>query len=224
MEAGLLAGRLGAMARDDPTAARPDTPDLRAEPPPEDPWAIFGAWYREAAGVVRYPHAATLATVGADGGADARVVLVHRWGPEGLLLSTDRQSPKASQMTARPSAALVFYWGPLDRQVRFRGSVSLADEADADACFEERPRGSRITAWVSRQGRSLLRRADLDAAWASAEKRFEGVEPIPRPPHWRAYRLIPDAIELWQASAHRLHDRLLYRASPGGWRVERLWP
>ncbi|MCB1056681.1 MAG: pyridoxamine 5'-phosphate oxidase, partial [Acidobacteria bacterium] len=104
------------------------------------------------------------------------------------------------------------------------GGVEAADEAAAEACFEERPRGSRITAWISRQGRSLLRRSDLDAAWAKGEARFDGVDPIPRPAAWRAYRLVPESVELWQAAANRLHDRLLFHRVAEGWRVERLWP
>lgn len=198
--------------------------ELRAEPPPADPWKVFGGWYREAEGVVRYPHAATLATGDGEGGADARVVLVHRWGSDGLLLATDRRSPKARQLEGGRPAALVFYWEPLERQVRFRGRVEPADEREADICFDERPRGSRITAWASRQSQALGSREELEAAWSAAAERFESAESIPRPPDWRAYRLIPREIELWQAAAHRLHDRLLYRATAGGWSIERLWP
>jgi len=200
--------------------------DLQAEPPPADPWAVFTAWYAEARASehIRFAHAAVFATVDAEGLPDARTLLAHRFGPGELLVSTDTGSAKVRQLEANPRAALVFLWTPLDRQARFRGRVEKASDADSDFCFEERPRPSRLTAWASHQGPGLESRARLESAWEAAEKRFRGIEEIPRPPHWRAYRLVPETIELWQAGARRLHDRLLYRRDGEGWAVERLWP
>lgn len=191
-----------------------------------EPWALFETWYQEAKAspAIRYAHAATLATVDGDGRPDARMVLVHRFGPEGLWFASDFESPKARQLEGQPEAALLFYWGALDRQVRFRGPVILGDDADADACFEERPRASRLSAWSSRQGPGLDSREELEQAWEEVDERFRNVEPVPRPPWWRAWRLAPRTIELWQAGAKRLHDRWLYRRVVEGWRVERLWP
>lgn len=190
--------------------------DPTLEAPSPTPWPLLAAWQREAEAspTIRYAHAVTLATSDAEG-ADARVVLVHRMDEAGLLISSDDASPKARQIRAHPRVALVFHWGPLERQVRMRGAVVEADAEDADTCFAERPRPSRITAWASRQGVGLSRdpniaRQELEAAWKLAEARFEGVDEVPRPDHWRAWRVLPEKIELWQARSRRLHDRLVY--------------
>ncbi|MEM1204423.1 MAG: pyridoxal 5'-phosphate synthase [Acidobacteriota bacterium] len=191
---------------------------------PSDPFAAFGEWMREAEAhpAIRYAHAATLATVDEGDLPDARVVLVHRFDPGGFVFSTDSRSPKAAQLSRRPAAALVFYWGPLDRQVRIRGNVAEGTEEESDHCFEERPRGSRLTAWGPPQSSELGK--PLGAAWAVAEARFEDQPRVPRPEHWRAYRLRPTSIELWRAARHRLHDRRRYERSSDGWRRVHLVP
>jgi pyridoxamine 5'-phosphate oxidase len=158
------------------------------------------------------------------------VVLIHEHRPEGLLFSTDTHSPKAQQLQNNPEAAVVFYWGATERQVRIRGAVIPGSDEESDRCFEERPRESRITAWASRQGPGLGSREELEKAWEEAARRFEGVEVVPRPGHWRAYRLVAREVEFWQAAARRLHHRVLYRRGAGAasdrdrWERELLWP
>ncbi|HKR06516.1 MAG TPA: pyridoxine 5'-phosphate oxidase C-terminal domain-containing protein, partial [Bacteroidia bacterium] len=50
-------------------------------------------------------------------------------------------------------------------------------------------------------------------------------EPVPRPPHWGGYCLIPDKIEFWQGRSNRLHDRILYQKVKGNiWKISRLSP
>ena len=196
---------------------------------PAEPFPLLDDWWREAErhAAIRYAHAAVLATVESRDdrvAPDARVVLVHERGPDGFVISTDDRSPKAEQMRTIPEVALVIHWEPLERQVRVRGHVEPADPATAERCFAERPRESRITAWASRQGPGLADRASLDAAWTSAAERFEGVETVPRPESWRAYRIVPRSIELWRAGARRLHDRLAWTREGDGWRFERHWP
>jgi pyridoxamine 5'-phosphate oxidase len=51
-----------------------------------------------------------------------------------------------------------------------------------------------------------------------------GDGPVPRPPHWGGYRLVPELIEFWQGRPNRLHDRLRYRKTESGWVIERLSP
>ncbi|MDY7094137.1 MAG: pyridoxal 5'-phosphate synthase [Acidobacteriota bacterium] len=203
--------------------------------PPPTPWPALNQWLQEAAEAgIRYPHAATLSTVDSSceesPRPDARIVLIHEHGPEGLLFSTDDQSPKAQQLQHNPEAAVVFYWGATERQVRVRGRVVLGSEEESDRCFEERPRESRVTAWASRQGAGLASREELEKAWEAAAGRFAGVEMVPRPAHWRAYRLVAREVEFWQAAARRLHHRGLYRRVAGSavgedlWEWELLWP
>lgn len=172
-----------------------------------------------------YPHAACLSTVAADGWPEGRIILVHGLDDFEFFLQTDSRSPKAQALVACPKAALTFHWQPLERQVRITGTVEEAPSGVADSLFEERPRCSRVPAWASEQSRPLRGEAELEAAVARLDRRFEGQESIPRPEHWRAYRLEPASVELWQARARRLHLRWRWRRPDGEWRgPERLFP
>ncbi|HMC23248.1 MAG TPA: pyridoxine 5'-phosphate oxidase C-terminal domain-containing protein, partial [Thermoanaerobaculia bacterium] len=56
--------------------------------------------------------------------------------------------------------------------------------------------------------------------------RTYGDRPIPRPPHWGGYRVIPILFEFWQGRPDRLHDRFAYRLRNDSkdWVIERLSP
>lgn len=191
---------------------------------PPDPLPLFRQWLAEARPVVRYPHAACLSTLALDGFPDGRMVLVHEATDAGFLFLTDTRSPKAQALAATPRAALTYYWAPLERQVRLRGPVTPAPDADADRCFAERPRQSRATAWAALQSRPLPDPAALHDRVAAYDTRFRDVDPIPRPLHWQGYRLRPHTIEFWQAGARRLHERIRYHRKGDGWACTRLEP
>ena len=194
--------------------------------PAQDPLALFAAWLAQAhAAEPNDPNAMTLATVGADGQPDARIVLLKALDDRGFCFFTNLDSAKAADLAANPRAALAFHWKSLRRQVRIRGAVEPVSDADADAYFATRSRVSRLGAWASDQSRTLSDPAHLRARLKDIEALFEGAEP-PRPPHWSGYRLIPEAIEFWADGAFRLHDRLLFEREEGGegWRARRLYP
>jgi pyridoxamine 5'-phosphate oxidase len=117
----------------------------------------------------------------------------------------------------------LFWWPPHARQVRFEGTIEPVVEAEADAYFATRPRGSQIGAWASAQSSVIAERAALEAAEQQIAARFAG-GPVPRPPFWGGYRLVPERVEFWQGRSNRLHDRLRYGRSDEGWRIERLAP
>lgn len=191
-----------------------------------DPFGLFSAWYAEAVAEpqIRYPHAACLSTVDSQGDPDARIVLVHEFDAEGFLFSTDRRSSKARQLAERPRAALTFYWEPLERQVRLRGGVRQGTEGEANRCFAERPRGSRLTAWACCQSSEIQGREELAATYARVTEDFAGQDEIPRPAEWCAYRLLANRFEFWQASRHRLHRRHVFERRPSdGDRAESPW-
>jgi pyridoxamine 5'-phosphate oxidase len=118
---------------------------------------------------------------------------------------------------------MVFHWQPLERQVRVEGLARQVSPEEADAYFASRARGSQIGAWASRQSQPIAMPGDLEARVEEMEARFAD-KPVPRPPHWSGFRIVPSRIEFWQNMPSRLHQRDLYHREADGWRVERLYP
>jgi pyridoxamine 5'-phosphate oxidase len=192
----------------------------------KDPFQLFGEWFAEAEAAVPVdPNAMVLSTVGADGRPSSRVVLLKGFDPEGFVFYGNLGSRKFRELAARPFAALNFHWKPLERQVRIEGSVTPVSDAEADAYFATRARGSQVGAWASKQSEVLGSRAELEERARAIDAQY-GDRPIPRPPFWSGYRLAPDRIEFWKSGQFRLHDREVFRrTSPGApWTVERLYP
>jgi pyridoxamine 5'-phosphate oxidase len=189
-----------------------------------DPLVQLARWIEDAAADAKWePGAFTLATAGADGRPDARIVLLRGLDATGLQFFTNYESVKAEQLAANPHAAAVFAWPHRHRQVRVRGRVETLSAAESDAYFATRPRGSQLGAWASHQSQVLGSRDELEQAMADAESRYDGRE-VERPPYWGGYRLVPDEIELWSGRPNRLHDRIRYVRGREGWRIERLSP
>jgi pyridoxamine 5'-phosphate oxidase len=190
-----------------------------------DPVDQFRAWFAQAlVADPRDANAMTLATADREGRPSARIVLLKGVDERGFVFFTNYESRKGRDLAENPRAALVFFWPLLDRQVRVEGRVERTSREESAAYFRSRPLKARLGAWASRQSRVLSRREELEREVAQAGERFADGE-VPLPDFWGGYRLVPDAIELWQGRPSRLHDRFRYERSPaGGWRVERLSP
>jgi pyridoxamine 5'-phosphate oxidase len=169
-------------------------------------------------------NAMTLATADKEGRPSARVVLLKGVDARGFIFYTNYDSRKGQEIQENPNAALVFYWSGLEREVTVAGKVTRLPEAESEAYFKSRPRGSRIGAWASAQGTAVPDRAFLEQRWAEFEAKHPGEE-VPKPPHWGGYVLSPERIEFWQGRPNRLHDRFRYSRQPDkSWKLERLAP
>lgn len=198
--------------------ARLDIGDLS-----QDPVVELDRWLAQAleAQLVE-PYAMTLATATPDGAPSARIVLLRGVDRRGLTFFTDYRSRKAQELAANPRAALCFYWGELERQIRVTGTVEQVSREESAAYFATRPRGSQLGAWASTQSSVLATRDELERRWETFAAQYPAEVPLPA--HWGGYRLTPERFEFWQGRESRLHDRFLYVKDGGKWRVERLSP
>ena len=192
-----------------------------------NPIVQFERWFVEAReNQSDRPESMTVATASADGTVSASVCLLKGFDQHGFVFFTNFNSRKGDQLRENPHVALCFFWAGLDRQVRIEGGAVKVTEEESDAYFATRPRGSQLGAWASDQSKVLMGgRGDLDARFHELESTYRD-KPVPRPPHWGGYRVIPNLIEFWQGRDDRLHDRFAYRlrADAKDWVVERLSP
>ena len=190
-----------------------------------DPFQLFDEWFAEAReSEPNDANAMALATTDAVGNPTVRMVLLKAHGPDGFVFYTNRNSDKGRQLAENPSAAILFHWKSLRRQVRIEGRVDRAPDEEADAYFATRSRDSQLGAWASDQSKPLDSRQHFEKRYEEVKQRFEG-EDVPRPPYWGGYRLVPLIFEFWQDRPHRLHERRVFLAQKdGSWGEGLLYP
>jgi pyridoxamine 5'-phosphate oxidase len=197
---------------------------LEADADP-DPFRQFELWMNQAlsSGLIE-ANAMTLATVDASGQPNARTVLLKGFVENGFEFFTNYESRKSREIEQNSKVCLLFYWAELERQVRIAGTAARVWEGVSTAYFTTRPPGHQLGAWASHQSSVIAGREVLEESLASVAKRFEP-GPVPRPPYWGGFRVVPHAFEFWQGRPNRLHDRLEYvLAEGGGWTIRRLSP
>lgn len=190
-----------------------------------DPISQFQSWLTEAANnsMVVEANAMVLSTSTAES-ISSRTVLLKDVSPAGFTFFTNYESRKASEMAASPRVALLFPWYAMERQVLIQGLASKVSAAESDDYFATRPWGSQIGAWASHQSTLLADRSDLEARHAEFAAKYPEGSPVPRPEHWGGYIVAPTTIELWQGRYSRLHDRVRYIQTNGGWDIQRFYP
>lgn len=203
-----------------------ETQGLRRAELHSDPFEQFATWFSTAVNSgLPDANAISLATASTEGKPSARIVLLKGFDSRGFVFFTNYESGKGHELAANPEAAFVAYWESLERQIRVAGRVEKTSRAESEAYFHDRPRGSQLGAWVSRQSEVIDARRILDARQAEMEERFAGEKVIELPPHWGGYRIVPATIEFWQGRANRLHDRFRYtRQKDDSWTIDRLAP
>lgn len=196
----------------------------RPHVPGPDPIAAVSSAVADAtAAGVPLAEAMTLSTVDERCAPSARTVLLKGVDDRGFVFYTNLGSTKARHLARRPLAALLFHWPTLEQQIRIQGAVEQVSDEEADAYFATRPHGSQLGAWASKQSEPLESDAALLARLAEVESRFAG-GPVPRPPGWSGFRVIPARIEFWYGRPDRLHERIVYDRAGFGWTVGRLYP
>ncbi len=190
-----------------------------------EPYDLFTTWMNDALAddSIVEPYAMALATVDARARPASRIVLLRGYDTLGLRFFSNYESRKGTELAANDAAALVFWWGALQRQIRIEGRVEKLSELESDAYFAKRPRGHRLSAWASHQSTIVPDRATLEAEMQAAEARFPG-DDVPRPAYWGGYRLVPSYFEFWQGRKSRVHDRLAFTRGASSWSIARLSP
>jgi len=213
------------MAGDLPAISdEPENGILTESKVPSNPLILFASWLQQA---IEHntpnANAMALATSTKSGRPSVRIVLMKNWSTEGFVFCSNYESRKGQELEHNPQAALLFFWPQLKRQVRIEGLINKLPDSESDHCFTKRPYGNQVSAWASRQSQVIDSRDVLESNFRKIQQHFRE-NPIPRPPYWGGYLLVPLRIEFWQERENRLHDRLLYDHNGENWEIKRLAP
>lgn len=189
-----------------------------------DPFVQFKEWFQEAQHVkVPEVNAMALATASSQGRPSCRMVLLKKIDARGFIFFTNTQSRKGKDLSSNPYTCGTFYWHALERQVILDGRTEPLTQEESVSYFATRPRGSQVGSWASHQDQPLKTREELENSYRYYEEKYAG-GPVPMPPYWGGYRLIPDRFEFWQGRPNRLHDRFRYVLTHAHWQIDRLAP
>lgn len=191
----------------------------------QNPFQFFSQWFEEYKKTgPREPTAMMLATASRAGVPSVRTVLLKSFDEKGFIFFTNYSSHKSAELIENPHAQLLFYWESLGRQVRVAGRVEKVSARESDEYFASRPYLSQIGAWASDQSQKIPNRQWLVDRVKEFSDRYPEGAPVPRPPHWGGFRIVPTSFEFWQGQENRLHDRAFYEWVGSTWQISRLSP
>lgn len=189
-----------------------------------EPISIAHEWIKEAEMADSpLPHAMNIATINLDGSPSSRMVLLKKITDRGFIFFTDYEGNKGKQISLFSQAAITFWWAKTNKQIRIEGHCSKISDEENDEYFYSRPRGSQISASVSRQSSSIDSYENLVNDSKIFEKNNAGKK-ISRPDRWGGYILKPILIEFWEDQSNRLHKRKLFKFNEGNWEISYLSP
>ena len=197
---------------------------LSEETVQKNPFNQFEKWFNEVmkVGLIE-PNAMILATADDKSKPSVRVVLLKEFSSNGFTFFTNYTSKKGKNLTENSSAALLFFWAELERQIRVEGIIKKISRTESKKYFDTRPIDSRLAAWTSEQSKMIPGRGYLDAKFQIFKREFKGKQ-IPLPPDWGGFILVPEYFEFWQGRENRLHDRICYKKLKSKWKIFRLSP
>lgn len=199
-------------------------PALHLQDLEPNPFVQFNHWITTAIEQgVDEPHAMTLATVSKDYQISARMMLLKYVDEKGFVFFSNYTSHKATDLNEIPTAALVFFWPKIGRQIRIEGTVEKVEKQISETYFNQRSVSARCAAMASKQSQILESPEILTRQYEALRNEAEHTPPK-RPEHWGGYRLIPSYFEFWQGQPHRLHHRFSYQRIKQGWTINRLYP
>ena len=216
------------LTRDSIRAMRRSYGEAGLESLPDDPFAAFSSWLKEAADnpVIVEANAMVLSTLGDNSSISTRTVLLKDISEGGFTFFTNYSSRKAHAIENNEHVSLLFPWYAMERQVSISGLAAKVSQQESEDYFATRPWGSQIGAWASHQSSPLASREELEQRYEGAAQKWPEGTTVPCPPHWGGYRVTPLTIEFWQGRYSRLHDRLRYERdnTNSNWELNRYYP
>ena len=191
----------------------------------EDPFELYRRWRKEAsASEINDPDAIALATVDYYGLPNVRMVLLRVLENDGFVFFTNYSSAKGMEIESSGKVAFVSHWKSIRRQVRVRGVIAKDSSELSEKYFSQRPLGSRIGAWASKQSSKLENKEVLLTKIRKLSKDL-GQNPA-KPSFWGGFRIKPLEMEFWSDGAYRVHDRFLWKRASldADWSIDRLSP
>ena len=195
------------------------------------PHLQFNEWLRQAKGCAEIPepHTIALATCGSSGIPSVRMAHMERVGPDGGVFYSKKSGKKGTELEENSKAGAVFYWRPLQRQVRIEGSVKKLSDEESTKFFHSLPRDIQISIHVNEK---IISGSVIDNM-AVAKREFERLQEtyadksiaIPKPPSWGGYVIEPIRFEFWRGHSNWLDDRIVFkRQNDSTWIVQQLAP
>ena len=158
----------------------------------------------------------TVSTVDEDQRPSSRVVLLKKFTDDGLFFYTNYKSKKGQDISKNNNVSVNFWWRELQVQIRISGSISEASRSESEVYFNSRPKGSRISAIVSKQSEEI---ESFESFQKTVEEAINNLDEkdIKLPDHCGMYKIMPVEIEIWKEGEFRRHERTLFKSKGKKW-------